>query len=186
MHATAATMTTSTMPMPTTKTSTRTMRRKHAPMRATTTTTRAVKTASQTTLKRGVVTGQDMIDVLDHARENGYAIPAVNCTMSPVINACLEAAKEANAPMIVQFSNGGGYFMAGKGTSNENQKAAVAGCVAGALMVRELADLYGVPVILHTDHCAKNLLRGSTACWRRTRSITRNTVNRCFRRTCWI
>jgi fructose-bisphosphate aldolase class II len=78
--------------------------------------------------------------------------------MSPVINACLEAAKEANAPMIVQFSNGGGYFMAGKGTSNADQKAAVAGCVAGALMVRELADLYGVPVILHTDHCAKNLL----------------------------
>ena len=95
MHATAATMTTSTMTM-TTKTSTP-MRRKNAPMRATTTTTRAVKTASQTTLKRGVVTGQDMLDVLDHARENGYAIPAVNCTMSPVINACLEAAKEANA-----------------------------------------------------------------------------------------
>ena len=121
------------------------------------TTTRAAVSAP-TTLKKGVVTGQDMIDVLNHARANGYAIPAVNCTMSPVINACLEAAKEANAPMIVQFSNGGGYFMAGKGTSNADQKAAVAGCVAGALMVRELADLYGVPVILHTDHCAKNLL----------------------------
>ena len=158
MHATAATMTTSTMMMTTTKTSTAPMRRKNAPMRATTTTTRAVKTASSTTLKRGVVTGKDMLDVLDHARANGYAIPAVNCTMSPVINACLEAAKEANSPMIVQFSNGGGYFMAGKGTSNDDQKAAVAGCVAGALMVRELADLYGVPVILHTDHCAKNLL----------------------------
>ena len=99
-----------------------------------------------------------MIDVLNHARHHGYAIPAVNCTMSPVINACLEAAKKANAPMIVQFSNGGGYFMAGKGTSNADEKAAVAGCVAGAVMVRELAALYGVPVILHTDHCAKNLL----------------------------
>ena len=78
--------------------------------------------------------------------------------MSPVINACLEAAKKANAPMIIQFSNGGGVFMAGKAASNEEQQAAVKGCVAGALMVRELADLYGVPVILHTDHCAKNLL----------------------------
>ena len=152
MHANASTMTASAVRAKTSPT----MRRKHA--RAVTTTTRAVKTASPTTLKKGVVTGKDMLDVLDHARDNGYAIPAVNCTMSPVINACLEAAKEANAPMIVQFSNGGGYFMAGKGTSNEDQKAAVAGCVAGALMVRELADLYGVPVILHTDHCAKNLL----------------------------
>ena len=128
MHANASTMTTASAVRA--KTSSPTMRRKHA--RAVTTTTRAVKTASPTTLKKGVVTGKDMLDVLDHARENGYAIPAVNCTMSPVINACLEAAKEANAPMIVQFSNGGGYFMAGKGTSNEDQKAAVAGCVAGA------------------------------------------------------
>ena len=110
------------------------------------------------TLKTGVVTGRDLIDVLNHARHHGYAIPAVNCTMSPVINACLEAAKKANAPMIIQFSNGGGVFMAGKAASNEEQQAAVKGCVAGALMVRELADLYGVPVILHTDHCAKNLL----------------------------
>ena len=120
--------------------------------------TRAAVSAPPKTLKTGVVTGQDMIDVLNHARHHGYAIPAVNCTMSPVINACLEAAKKANAPMIVQFSNGGGYFMAGKGTSNADEKAAVAGCVAGAVMVRELAALYGVPVILHTDHCAKNLL----------------------------
>jgi len=120
--------------------------------------TRASATKAPATLKTGVVTGQDMIDVLNHAREHGYAIPAVNCTMSPVINACLEAAKKANAPMIVQFSNGGGHFMAGKGLDNKDQQAAVRGCVAGALMVRELADAYGVPVILHTDHCAKNLL----------------------------
>ena len=114
--------------------------------------------APPASLKKGVVTGKDLIDVLNHAKYHGYAIPAVNCTMSPVINACLEAAKKANAPMIVQFSNGGGVFMAGKSASNEEQKAAVKGCVAGALMVRELAELYGVPVILHTDHCAKNLL----------------------------
>jgi fructose-bisphosphate aldolase class II len=121
------------------------------------TTTRAAAQAPAK-LKPGVVTGQDMIDVFNHARANGYAIPAVNCTMSPVINACLEAAKIANAPMIIQFSNGGGHFMAGKGLDNKDQKAAVAGCVAGALAVRSLAKSYGVPVILHTDHCAKNLL----------------------------
>jgi len=138
------------MPMRATKTSS------SAPVRRSTVTRAATKAPA--TLKKGVVTGQDMIDVLNHARENGYAIPAVNCTMSPVINACLEAAKEANAPMIVQFSNGGGHFMAGKGLDNKDQKAAIAGCVAGALQVRALAEMYGVPVILHTDHCAKNLL----------------------------
>ena len=111
-----------------------------------------------TTLKTGVVTGADFIDVMNHARHHGYAIPAVNCTMSSVTNACLEAAKVANAPMIIQFSHGGGLNFAGKGLSNEDQKAAVTGCVAEALRVRELAKLYGVPVILHTDHCAKNLL----------------------------
>jgi fructose-bisphosphate aldolase class II len=119
--------------------------------------TRAAVSAP-TTLKKGVVTGQDHLDVLRHAKAHGYAIPAVNCTMSPVINACLEAAAKANSPMIVQFSNGGGTFMAGKSISNEDEKASIAGTVAGAILVRELADLYGVPVILHTDHCAKKLL----------------------------
>mmetsp|Transcript_10496 Transcript_10496/g.16785 ORF Transcript_10496/g.16785 Transcript_10496/m.16785 type:complete len:403 (+) Transcript_10496:67-1275(+) len=115
--------------------------------------------STATSLKKGVVTGADYIAVLDHARKHGYAIPAVNCTMSPIINACLEAAKKANAPMIIQFSNGGGQFLAGKGLKNEaDQKAAVMGCVAGALQVRALAEFYGVPVILHTDHCSKALL----------------------------
>jgi len=120
-------------------------------------TTKAV-VAAPASLKSGVVTGSDFIDVLNHARFHGYAIPAVNCTMSPVINSCLEAAAKANAPMMVQFSNGGGVFMAGKSTDNTDQKAAVAGCVAGALHVRAIADFYDVPIILHTDHCAKNLL----------------------------
>ena len=112
-----------------------------------------------TELKKGVVTGEDYQAVLNHAREHGYAIPAVNCTMSPIINSCLEAAKQANSPMIVQFSNGGGAYMAGKGFKNEaDQKAAVMGCVAGALHVRALAEFYGVPVVLHTDHCSKALL----------------------------
>ena len=110
-------------------------------------------------MKKGVVTGDDYIAVMNHARANGYAIPAVNCTMSPIISSCLEAAKSYGGPMIIQFSNGGGAYMAGKGLKNESdQKAAVMGCVAGALHVRALAEFYGVPIILHTDHCSKALL----------------------------
>jgi len=109
-------------------------------------------------LKTGVVTGKDFIAVLDHAKKHGYAIPAVNCTMSPVTNACLEAAAKAKAPMMIQFSNGGGIYNIGKSIDNSDQKAAIAGTIAGALHVREIASFYNVPVILHTDHCAKKLL----------------------------
>lgn len=109
-------------------------------------------------LKPGVVSGKDSMAVLKHAKDNGYAIPAVNCTCTSVINACLEAAKEADAPIMVQFSNGGGYHMAGKGLDNTDEKAAIAGTIAGALHTRAIADLYGVPVFLHTDHCSKKLL----------------------------
>eukprot|EP00238_Polyblepharides_amylifera_P000769 CAMPEP_0196571594 /NCGR_PEP_ID=MMETSP1081-20130531/1742_1 /TAXON_ID=36882 /ORGANISM="Pyramimonas amylifera, Strain CCMP720" /LENGTH=398 /DNA_ID=CAMNT_0041888603 /DNA_START=153 /DNA_END=1349 /DNA_ORIENTATION=+ len=116
-------------------------------------------TATGTSLKSGVVTGKDFIAVLEHAKTHEYAIPAVNCTMSPVTNACMEAAKLANAPMMIQFSNGGGIYNVGKGVANgADQKAAIAGTVAGALHVRAIADFYGVPIILHTDHCAKKLL----------------------------
>jgi len=104
----------------------------------------------------GVVTGKDLMTLLEHAKQNGYAIPAVNCTSSSVINSCLEAAAKAKSPMMIQFSNGGGAFMAGK--SIKDPEAAAKGCVAGALMVREIAEFYGVPVILHSDHCAKKLL----------------------------
>jgi fructose-bisphosphate aldolase class II len=111
-----------------------------------------------TKLKPGVVYGKDLVMLLNHAKENGYAIPAVNCTSSSVINSCLMAAKQANSPIIIQFSNGGGAFIAGKKLDNTNQRAAIAGSIAGALHVRQLAELYGVPVIIHTDHCAKKLL----------------------------
>jgi len=118
-----------------------------------------VEAAAATTFKSGVVTGKDFLAILDHAKANEYAIPAVNCTMGPVINACLEAAKNANSPMMVQFSNGGGIYNVGKGVANTpDQKPAIAGTVAGALHVRAIADFYGVPIILHTDHCAKKLL----------------------------
>ena len=106
----------------------------------------------------GVLTGQACVDLLNHAKANGYAIPAVNCVTSSSVNACLEAARKADAPIIIQFSSGGSQFYAGKGLDNTGFKAAIAGAVSGAFHVRAMAEQYGVPVILHTDHCAKNLL----------------------------
>ncbi|KAL7503947.1 hypothetical protein ACHAXN_001666 [Cyclotella atomus] len=106
----------------------------------------------------GVLSGQAMMDLLNHAKENGYAIPAVNCVSSSSINACLEAARRNDAPIIIQFSSGGAQFYAGKGLDNKNYAAAISGAVSGAFHVRTLSEQYGVPVILHTDHCAKKLL----------------------------
>jgi len=109
-------------------------------------------------IKPGVATGLEVQAIFNHAKENGYALPAVNVIGSDTINGVLETAKDLNAPVIIQFSNGGAQFNAGKGLSNEGQKAAIAGGVAGAKHVHTLAEAYGVPVILHTDHCAKKLL----------------------------
>jgi len=106
----------------------------------------------------GVVSGQALIDLLNHAKDNGYAIPAVNCVSSSGINACLEAARKNDAPIIIQFSAGGSQFYGGKALNNKNFGAAIAGAVSGAFHVRTMAEQYGVPVILHTDHCAKKLL----------------------------
>eukprot|EP00440_Ansanella_granifera_P021305 gb/GFBE01023126.1/.p1 GENE.gb/GFBE01023126.1/~~gb/GFBE01023126.1/.p1 ORF type:complete len:492 (+),score=131.67 gb/GFBE01023126.1/:1-1476(+) len=106
----------------------------------------------------GVVTGRCLRALLDDASERGYAIPAVNCVSSSSINACLEAARKADAPIMIQFSAGGAQFYAGKALDNTNCHAAVTGAVAGAYHVRAMAEQYGVPVVLHTDHCAKNLL----------------------------
>ncbi|WP_334055887.1 class II fructose-bisphosphate aldolase [Polaribacter sp. P097] len=109
-------------------------------------------------IKPGVATGKEVQEIFNYAKEKGFALPAVNVVGSNTINAVLETAKELNAPVIIQFSNGGSQFNAGKGLSNENQKSAIAGGIAGAKHVNELAEAYGVPVILHTDHCAKKLL----------------------------
>jgi len=109
-------------------------------------------------VKSGVVTGEALWDLLEHAKENGYAIPAVNVVSSCSITACLEAAKTYKGPMIVQFSRGGGQFIAGKAANNDNDAACIAGCVAGALHTRAVAELYDVPVILHTDHCMRSWL----------------------------
>ena len=106
----------------------------------------------------GVLTGQQISEVWAHAKTHRYALPAVNVIGSNSINAVLETAKSVNAPVIIQFSNGGAKFNAGKSLSLDDQQAAVLGSVAGAHHVRTLAEAYGVPVILHTDHCARKLL----------------------------
>jgi fructose-bisphosphate aldolase class II len=109
-------------------------------------------------VKPGVVTGDDVQKILSIASQNEFAIPAVNVVGTNSVNAVIEAAREVNSPVIIQFSNGGAAFFAGKGLSNENQKAAIAGAVSGAKHVHYMAGEYGVPVILHTDHAAKKLL----------------------------
>ncbi|MEM6644080.1 MAG: class II fructose-bisphosphate aldolase [Bacteroidota bacterium] len=106
----------------------------------------------------GVLTGKEVTDLFRHANENDYALPAVNATSSSTVNAVIETAKEVNSPVMIQFSNGGAAFNAGKGLSNEGQKAAIAGAISGAHHVHAMAEAYGVTVILHTDHAAKKLL----------------------------
>ena len=106
----------------------------------------------------GVVTGNDVQKLFDLAKRKNFAIPAVNVVGSNSINATLETAKKLNAPVIIQFSNGGALFNAGKSLRNENQNAAVAGAISGAKHVHEISKLYGCQVILHTDHAARKLL----------------------------
>ncbi|MDG1780600.1 MAG: class II fructose-bisphosphate aldolase [Flavobacteriales bacterium] len=106
----------------------------------------------------GVLWGEEVKALLRDANDNNYALPAVNVIGSNTINAVLETAKEVNSPVILQFSNGGACFNAGKGLSNDGQEAAILGSVAGAHHIHVMAEAYGVPVILHTDHCAKKLL----------------------------
>ncbi len=106
----------------------------------------------------GVATGDAVSDIFALAKANKFALPAVNCVGTNSVNAVMETAAELNSPVIIQFSNGGGIFYAGKGLKNENQKAAILGSVSGAMHVHRLAEAYGATVILHTDHCAKKLL----------------------------
>ena len=113
---------------------------------------------SDSQIKPGVVTGEALDRLLRNANENNYAMPAVNVVGTNSINAVLETAAAVNSPVMIQFSNGGGTFYAGKSLSNDGQAAAVAGCVSGAQHVHAMAEHYGVPVVLHTDHCAKKLL----------------------------
>ncbi|MHB2156175.1 class II fructose-bisphosphate aldolase [Calditrichota bacterium GD2] len=109
-------------------------------------------------VKPGVLTGEEVQTVFKIAKEEGFALPAVNVVGTNSINAVLEAAREVNSPVIIQFSNGGAAFFAGKGLPNDDQQAAIAGAVSGAHHIHQMAKLYGVPVIVHTDHAAKKLL----------------------------
>ena len=109
-------------------------------------------------VKPGVVTGDDVQKVFQVARENNFALPAVNCVNTDTINAVIETAAKVRSPVVVQFSNGGAQFMAGKGLKLEGQESAVLGAISGANHVHLVAEKYGVPVLVHTDHCAKKLL----------------------------
>ena len=109
-------------------------------------------------IKPGVASGKEVQNIHQYAKKKGFALPAVNVVGSNSVNTVMETAAELNAPVIIQFSNGGAQFNAGKGLSNENERAAIAGGIAGAKHVHELAEIYGATVILHTDHCAKKLL----------------------------
>ena len=109
-------------------------------------------------VKPGVVTGDDVQKVFKVAKEEGYAIPAVNVVGTNTINAVLEAAKAVKSPVIIQFSNGGSIAYAGKACPNDNHEAEIWGAISGAKHIHHLAKIYGIPVILHTDHAARKLL----------------------------
>ncbi|KAK3984216.1 hypothetical protein QBC44DRAFT_22272 [Cladorrhinum sp. PSN332] len=107
----------------------------------------------------GVIYGDDVLKLFEHARKNGYALPACNVTSSSTVVAALEAARDSKSAIILQTSQGGAAYFAGKGVKNtEKQEASIAGSIAAAHYIRAIAPAYGIPVVLHTDHCAKKLL----------------------------
>ena len=106
----------------------------------------------------GVVTGDDVQTVFAHAKQNQFALPAVNVVGTNTVNAALETARDVNAPIIIQFSNGGAVFFAGKGLGGDGQTSAIAGGISGAHHIHQVAELYGARVIIHTDHAARKLL----------------------------
>jgi fructose-bisphosphate aldolase class II len=108
--------------------------------------------------KKGVIVGDDVLNLFKYAQEKKFAIPAINVTSSSTVVASLEAARDQKAPVILQMSQGGAAYFAGKGVANGDQQASIAGAIAGAHYIRAVAPSYGIPVILHTDHCAKKLL----------------------------
>lgn len=109
-------------------------------------------------LEPGVIFGEDVKKLFDFANKNDFAVPAVNVIGTDSVNAVLETARDVNSPVIIQFSNGGAHFFAGQGLTKEGQTGAIAGAISGALHVHNVAEYYGVPVILHTDHAARKLL----------------------------
>ncbi|THY33926.1 fructose-BISphosphate ALDOLASE, class II [Aureobasidium pullulans] len=114
--------------------------------------------AAEVLKKSGVIYGEDVKTLFKYAQEKKFAIPAINCTSSSTVVASLEAARDNKAPIILQVSQGGAAYFAGKGVDNKNQEASIAGSIAAAHYIRAVAPAYGIPVVLHTDHCAKKLL----------------------------
>lgn len=108
--------------------------------------------------KSGVIVGDDVLALFEYARKNQFAIPAINVTSSSVVVSSLEAARDAKSPIILQTSQGGAAYFAGKGVDNKDQFASIQGSIAAAHYIRAIAPAYGIPVVLHTDHCAKKLL----------------------------
>ncbi len=106
----------------------------------------------------GVVTGDDLQYIFNNAKQNQFAIPAVNVVGTNSVNGVMEAGKLVNSPVIIQFSNGGGLFFGGKALDNAGEKAAIAGSISGAMHIHQMAEYYGIPVIIHTDHAARKLL----------------------------
>jgi fructose-bisphosphate aldolase class II len=131
------------------------------------------------------LTGDQVQELFEVAKKHKFALPAVNIIGTNSINAVMETAKAVNSPVIIQLSNGGAQFYAGKTLNNDNLQACVLGAVSAAQHVHLLAEHYGVAVILHTDHAAK-LYLGSTVCWTLARNSLRNTENHCSLLTCWI
>ncbi|GAA4376126.1 class II fructose-bisphosphate aldolase [Hymenobacter koreensis] len=111
-----------------------------------------------TQLRAGVLHGDEIQSLFQYAKANAFALPAVNVTGTNTVNAVLETAKAVNSPVMIQFSNGGAQFFAGKSVPNGDQRASIAGAISGAQHVHLMAELYDVPVVLHTDHAAKKLL----------------------------
>lgn len=109
-------------------------------------------------VKPGVATGEDLNEIFRIAKQEKFALPAVNVVGTDSVNAVMEAGRAVNSPVIVQFSNGGAHFYAGKSLNNDNEKAAIEGAVSGAMHIHQVAAMYGIPVIIHTDHAAKKLL----------------------------
>lgn len=108
--------------------------------------------------RKGVLHGEEVTELFNYANQNNFALPAVNVVGSNSINSVLQTAREVNSPVIIQFSNGGAAFNAGKGLDNSDQRAAVLGGISGAMHVHTLAEAYRVTVVLHTDHCARKLI----------------------------
>jgi fructose-bisphosphate aldolase class II len=114
--------------------------------------------SKNTRFRTGVLHGDEVTELLNYANENNFALPAVNTIGTNTINAALETAAAVNSPIIIQLSNGGASFFAGKGLSDENFRATILGSVSAAQHVHAMAKAYGVTVIMHTDHCAKKIL----------------------------